>query len=148
MEGADNLIGIPVQEIPNLGYSLDELKPSTYLPRDFGKDIELISIDFVKIFNQSAQAEELGLDEIAGPGFRKALEFLIKDYAILRNPSKEQEITKSLLGSVIASYVDDNRIVSTAKRAAWLGNDEPHYYRRWKDQDINDMKKLMELTVR
>jgi hypothetical protein len=33
-----------------------------------------------------------------------------------------------------------------AKRAAWLGNDEIHYVRKWEDRDINDLKILIELT--
>lgn len=31
--------------------------------------------------------------------------------------------------------------------AVWLGNDETHYYRRWEDKDINDLKLLIKLTA-
>jgi hypothetical protein len=34
-----------------------------------------------------------------------------------------------------------------AKRAAWLGNDETHYIRKWEDKDLDDLKKLIKLTV-
>lgn len=34
-----------------------------------------------------------------------------------------------------------------AKGASWLGNDETHYVRKWKDKDISDLKKMIELTV-
>jgi hypothetical protein len=34
-----------------------------------------------------------------------------------------------------------------AKRAAWLGNDETHYVRKWEDHDLPDLKKVIELTV-
>jgi hypothetical protein len=33
------------------------------------------------------------------------------------------------------------------KRAAWLGNDETHYVRKWEDKDLNDQKSLIEVTV-
>ena len=35
---------------------------------------------FLTIYNQSLSAEDNNLDQIAGIGYRKALEFLIKDY--------------------------------------------------------------------
>ena len=31
-------------------------------------------------------------------------------------------------------------------RAAWLGNDEVHYVRKWQDKDIEDLKRLIRLT--
>jgi hypothetical protein len=34
-----------------------------------------------------------------------------------------------------------------AQRAVWLGNDETHYERRWEDKDIDDLKRLITLTV-
>jgi hypothetical protein len=36
---------------------------------------------------------------------------------------------------------------TTASRATWLGNDETHYVRKWEDKDLNDLKKLIDLTV-
>ena len=34
-----------------------------------------------------------------------------------------------------------------AKRATWLGNDETHYYKKWPEKDISDLKILIQLTV-
>jgi hypothetical protein len=34
-----------------------------------------------------------------------------------------------------------------AKRAAWLGNDETHYTRKWETKDVSDLKLLVKLTV-
>ena len=96
-------------------------------------DVAKISPSFVRILAQSRLAEEHGLDEIAGPGYRKALEFLIKDYAIslqTDEPAKD-EIRKIQLGNVIAKYLDGEKLPIVSKRAAWLGNDETHYERRW-----------------
>jgi hypothetical protein len=129
-------------------YILNTLAPINFEPREMGKIIDSVSKDFGRIYNQAAEAEELGLDEIAGPGYRKSLEFLIKDYVISKRPDKEEEVKNLLLGKVIPSYVDDPRIQDTATRAAWLGNDETHYYRKWEDKDISDLKRLIELTVR
>jgi hypothetical protein len=129
-------------------YRLRGLAPQIHHDREFGEHITSTSSDFARIFNQAHQAEELGMSDIAGPGYRKALEFLIKDYAILNNPKVSDDIKKKLLSQVINEYAADANIKSTAKRAAWLGNDETHYYRKWEDKDIQDLKILIELTVR
>lgn len=46
----------------------------------------------------------------------------------------------------IRTYIDDDTIKACAEKAAWLGNDETHYVRQWKDMDIKDLKELIELT--
>ncbi len=51
------------------------------------------------------------------------------------------------LAACIAKYVTNDRIKATAARAAWLGNDESHYVRKWEDKDLEDLKKLIQLTV-
>ncbi len=137
----------PLRGMKGNSYFLSREEPKNYQPREISEVINSFSKDFIKIHNQSEQAEALNLSEIAGPGFRKSLEFLIKDYITLKRPDKKEDIKNLLLGNVIASYVDDSRIQATAKRAAWLGNDETHYYRKWDDKDLSDLKKLIELTV-
>jgi hypothetical protein len=54
-----------------------ESKPFSISEREFSKIIEDISEKFSKIYNQAQNAEISNLDEIAGPGYGKALEFLI-----------------------------------------------------------------------
>jgi hypothetical protein len=137
--------GAPSGKAP---YSLDRLAPISYKTHYFSEHISLVSKDFIIIFNQSEQSEILNLSEIAGPGYRKALEFLIKDFVISKKPDISEEVKRSYLGDVITNHVDDSRIQATAKRAAWLGNDETHYYRKWENKDISDLKTLIELTVR
>ena len=39
-------------------------------------------------------------------------------------------------------------IIEVAKRAVWLGNDETHYVRVWADKDVNNLKHLIDLTIR
>lgn len=51
-----------------------------FKPEQFDREIEELSPNFVKIYTQTKIAEEMGLDLICGPGYRKALEFLIKDF--------------------------------------------------------------------
>lgn len=112
------------------------------------EEIEKISPTFCSIFDEAHQAQVMGLTQITGPGYRKALEFLIKDYAKIKNGEKEKKIDGMLLGNVIANYIDNPRIKAMSKRATWLGNDETHYIRKWEEHDIEDLIKLIDITVK
>lgn len=113
----------------------------------FNESIQEISPSFVKIYNEAYSAEQQNLREICGVGYRKALEFLIKDYVILSNKEKEEKILKMPLGNCIKELVTDDKVKSVAKRAVWLGNDETHYVRKWETKNLEDLKKLIALTV-
>lgn len=110
------------------------------------KEVANISSRFEDIFNQALKAESLGLSEIAGMGYRKALEFLIKDYCISKNPEKEDAVKKTRLGPCIQNFVSEPNVKICAERATWLGNDETHYTRQWQNHDIEDLKRLVRLT--
>lgn len=114
--------------------------------RAISAEISELSPSFVKISAQAQTAEDQGLDEIAGPGFRKALEFLIKDYAIsvTQDEADKAEIRRIQLGAVITKYLDGDKLAIVSRRAAWLGNDETHYERRWVGKDLAALKNLIE----
>lgn len=113
----------------------------------FSEVVNDVSPSFVDIYNQSIAAESHDLDQLVGIGLRKSLEFLIKDFACLQHTGKEEEIRLALLSACISKYINDVNVKECAKRAAWLGNDETHYTRRWDDRDISDLKLLVRLTV-
>ncbi len=110
-------------------------------------EVAAISPSFVEIFAQVDQAEAAKLDQLVGIGLRKALEFLVKDFAAGKNPDKAEAIRKSLLASCIKDHINDSNVKACAERAAWLGNDETHYTKKWEDKDIGDLKLLVRLTV-
>lgn len=130
-----NLVNSPVifPSLPDVSFISDTVKE--------------ISPNFYEIFLQAESAFNEGLTQIAGPGYRKALEFLIKDYASHLHPDHKDEIEKSYMGKVIADYIEEKRILEVSKRAAWLGNDETHYKRKWEDRDIHDLRELILLVV-
>ena len=108
------------------------------------ENIEKVSPIFVEIYSQATVAESEALDQIAGVGYRKAAEFLIKDYAISKNKDDEGKIKSIMLGQVIADYLNDfPKIQALAKSVAWIGNDETHYVRRHDGKDIQDLKKFI-----
>src|SRR6185369_776548 len=104
---------------------------------EFPEPITHLSPRFVEIYNNALTAEHHGLIDLVGMGLRKALEFLVKDYAVSLTPEQEESIRKATLGKVIGE-LGDKRIKTTAARAAWLGNDESHYTRIWEDKDVED----------
>ena len=126
---------------------LRSVAPKHPKPPEIPKEVAEISPQFVEVMNQSAAAEDYDLLEAAGVGYRKALEFLVKDFCITSNPTEAAAIKSAFLGSVIDKYVDSANIKSCAKRAVWLGNDETHYERRWEGKDLADLKILIQLTV-
>lgn len=128
-------------------YELRDLSPFWYEEAKFPDLIKEVSPEFCKIFNEAADAESTRLQNIAGPGYRKALEFLIKDFLISQNPEDVETIKKTWLQNLIRDRINDANIKNCAERATWLGNDETHYLRVWKDKDITDLKNLIRLSV-
>lgn len=129
------------------GYSLVSVSPVCQEKKEFPEEIFELSPRFTIIYNQALNAENFQLDEICGPGYRKSLEFLIKDYAIKLYPDQEEAIKKKFLKNCIVDYINHPKISFLAEKAAWLGNDETHYVRKWADKDVNDLKILINLTV-
>jgi hypothetical protein len=127
-------------------YQAKNIYPKIYKSPEISEGIADLSPNFVKILNQAAQAESNNLNEICGLGYRKAVEFLVKDYCIQKNPKDDKKIRAMLLGQCIADYVNDTNIKACVERATWLGNDEAHYERRWTAHDISDLKMLIKLA--
>ncbi|MFW3338150.1 hypothetical protein ACN9JY_00210 [Aliarcobacter butzleri] len=112
------------------------------------ENINNLSERFYQIYQESSDAELFGLNEISGMGYRKALEFLIRDYCIYKYPSKIDSIKNTKqIGTVIENFIDNSNIKDMAKRATWLGNDETHYDREWIEMTIEDLKCLIDLTL-
>ncbi|TFH29994.1 MAG: DUF4145 domain-containing protein [Myxococcales bacterium] len=128
-------------------FRLQQMAPTSVKPPTLFPEIERVSPAFVKIYAEAATAEAYNLGEIAGVGYRKALEFLIKDFCISEDPPATDEIRKEFLGACVEKRVTDENIKQCSKRAVWLGNDETHYVRRWEEKDIRDLKTLIELTM-
>lgn len=128
-------------------YDLRRTAPRTPRGDSFSDEIKGVSPTFVDVHTQALAAEAFNLPQLTGIGLRKALEFLVKDFAVAKNPDKAEAIKKTPLAACIKTYVEDPNVKAVALRAAWLGNDETHYTRKWEDKDITDLKTLIRLTV-
>lgn len=124
-------------------FELDYSEPVHFIPPDISIEIENLSPSFCEIYTQAMEADQRKLDQISGPGLRKALEFLIKDYCKNQHPADSKSIEKIQLVPCIKQYITDQPIQTLAERAVWLGNDEVHYVKKWVNKDIQDLKKFI-----
>lgn len=131
----------------NLYTHLEYSFPQEYNKITFYKGIEDLSPLFVKIYNEAVIAEYNNLFEIAGIGYRKALEFLVKDYAIARNPNDKEKIEDMALAKCVVTYISNPRISAIVERTVWIGNDQTHYKKKHVDRGLEDLKILLDLSV-
>jgi hypothetical protein len=118
----------------------------TYGPFKVPKRLEQFK-RFQEIYIQAEESNAIGLHQISGPGYRKALEVLVKDFCIAKHPLDSEAIIKSSLGTVIENFVENESLKAASKRATWLGNDETHYLQKWEKSDLISIKSLLELTI-
>lgn len=135
----------------NSAYDLVIVKsyPKSINKREFDNSISDLSESFVEIYNQAKEAEDLGLDHICGMAYRKALEFLIKDFAINQNSDDESIIAdpKYPLSKCINDYIKEDDLKNTAKASVWIGNDYSHYTRQHEDKTIDDLKSFIDAVL-
>lgn len=139
-------------QITNGNHQYRELKLINSYPKipdkcKFDDCIKNLSSEFCEIYNQANEAEFYDLNSIAGMGYRKALEFLIKDYSINKKPEESEKIKSMNLSQVIDEYIDGQKLHSLAKASAWIGNDETHYTKKIEDKDVNDLKRFITSAV-
>lgn len=113
------------------------------------EDLNNLSFDlneFQSIWTQSKNAKEIGLDEIAGMGFRKALDCLVRAYACSKNPDSISKINdpRQNLGSVIGTHILNEDIKTLAKASSYLGNDHAHIFKKFPENDVDDLANLIE----
>lgn len=109
---------------------------------DLPNELNNISETFIEIYIQSLTAELDGLSQICGIGYRKAIEFLVKDFLINFQQEDSEKISKLSLSQAV-NKIESQKIKNLALASVWLGNDETHYLRKYEDKDINDMKKFI-----
>jgi hypothetical protein len=105
-----------------------------------------IQSKFIKTYLQSLVAENSGLDELAGMGYRKSIEYLVKDWAIQSKPEDNEVIKGKWLSQIITDYFTGD-LKDILERATWLGNDQSHYNKLFEDYNLEDLKELIGLIM-
>lgn len=129
------------------GYLFDSSAPVHFSDHTFSDNIQSLSPQFALTYNESLRAENLGLNSICGMGYRKALEFLIKDYVISKFPEEKAKIEQLPLAQCIGTYISDERLKTLAKASAWLGNDQIHYVQKHTSHGIKALKQFINAFV-
>lgn len=109
----------------------------------FSLSLSTLSPEFVETFHDAEAAERSHRLKIVGPGYRKALEYLVKDYAIHLHPEDEVNIGKIPLAQVIKEYIDHPQIQALSKGSSWLGNDHTHTVKKHESYTLADLKRFV-----
>jgi len=142
------LLGWPLKpDQPRSGSEECFVYPSPSPEHPSADDLSEVSPRFAKIWGQACEAEHRGMDEISGPGFRKALEVLVKDYLVWREPDGDRERTIQASLSACIKRIGDEAIEQYAERAAWLGNDQVHYEQKHTAHDVGSLKLLIDACI-
>lgn len=124
--------------------------PCHFTPPELNEHLRKLSPGFCKMYMQSIRAEAEHLSELAGIGYRCALEFLVKDYLInmeFKDCSAEQGMVKIEPLSKSINRIANKNIRSLALGIAWLGNDYAHYNVKHPNRDIQDLKKFLNAVI-
>lgn len=106
-----------------------------------------ISPSFAKVYDEAVAAQAAGLEELSGAGYRRALEFLVKDYLISKEPAKEEHFRKTPLAVCIRDHIDLPEIQDLAKEAVVIGNDFVHYT-QYSKREVKELRGLINLVWR
>lgn len=114
---------------------------------NFSQEITELSQGFIDNYNDAFVAEQAGCSHIVGIAYRRAFEFLVKDYAIKYHPSETEAIKKMNLSDCVKKYIKDDETKDLLLRATWIGNDFAHYENKHTDIDLHDLKQLIDLSM-
>lgn len=131
------------------------VEPNFYIKKEFDQDIIELSPMFTQVYNEALQAESLNMLEIAGIGYRKSFEFLVKDFFIKLYPTEEAkteiittQLSKFFSDKEPSKYKLRNEMLNElALASAWIGNDYAHYCKKYQSFDIDDLKELINATL-
>lgn len=109
---------------------------------DIPEEIKNFFPQFYKIYVEAVTAENYNLHEICGMGYRKAIEALVKQYAIELYPDDIEKIQNETLMQTIRRFPSP-KIVTLATAATWLGNDQVHLITQHPEYDIQGLKSFI-----
>ncbi|MGR8826828.1 DUF4145 domain-containing protein [Leuconostoc citreum] len=125
-------------------YLVKAVYPETQ-PSLLPEEIYELSPRFVKIYGDSEAAEQRGATELAGTGYRSALEILIKDYALKYSEDDKDTIAKLNLANAIGKYFKGD-FFSAAEVVRLLGNDYTHWDKKY-DFKLEQLKAYLNVFI-
>ena len=143
-DGTQPLIPAYTNSCKSYLYPQQEFQETTFSPEIYDKFIR-----FPFVYNQAEKAEHYGCVDIAGAGYRKAAEILIRDFACLIHPNDKARILNTTSAkNVVFNFLKEYTIMCQLAEASFeLGNDETHYTKFYQDKGLNDLKRFIKATV-
>ena len=112
----------------------DKTTMALVYPNKVVSDIDRLFIEhaprFVEFYSEAVEAEKMGLENIAGTGYRSAVECLIKDYALDFKLDDKEYLSNPKLSfnNAIDRYVKDDELLKGALHfIREVGNDYTHW---------------------
>lgn len=127
-------------------YELQGCLPYTPKKPDVPESVAAISERFVKVYTEAESAHSHHLDEVAGGGYRKALEVLVKDFLIVRGIKDEATVIEMSLHDAVKALPSEVA-TNLAYFTKVLGNDETHFYRELSGKSIEELRGYLDATV-
>lgn len=137
----------PLNMVRCMEISYPSAFPAEFENVNVDEQIYMISPRFYEIYKQCLAAKNNGYTELYGMGFRKALETLVKDYAIHIHPEDKEWITtnrSATLHECIKKYFKNSDAKTALMACKWLGNDETHYENHNTVEDLQLFEDLIE----
>lgn len=131
---------------PGSSATPDVIAPFSVEKRIFSDRINAVSESFQDLYHQARVAEANGLTDLAGVAYRKALEFLVKDYLILKSPESSEDVRRRTLSQCIAS-LDYPDLQALSRACSWIANDCTHYERQHPDFGLDELKLFLDGAV-
>ncbi len=119
----------------------------TFKDRQFDTYIENVSPKFIKLYNQASKAEFDNNLDLAGCGYRNAMEILIKDYAINCLEKDKKTVAKKSLYDAIEDYLPNYNYKNVADVVRILGNDTTHYEQKYEEMDFSILKQYLDIFI-
>lgn len=114
----------------------------------FDEVIIACSPQFSSIYNGAYEAEQNGYIEVAGAGYRMALEYLMKDFLIAEHPEDTKKIATNSLDKCISEYFSMNQdIINTADVVRILGNDYVHYVSKHENIELSTIRTYLDFFI-
>lgn len=101
---------------------------------------------FQEAYKDVGLAESFGIIGLVGMAYRRAVEFLIKDFAALRGITLKENDKERWLKNIIED-LPDKRIMAFAASTNILANDYTHYAVHQTNRDIEDIKKFFNMLL-
>jgi hypothetical protein len=103
--------------------------------------------NFATVYSEAIQAEKADLPNIAGMGYRLAIECLIKDYALLFDLATTDELTKLNFNNCIDKFMKDDELLKNAIHTVRkIGNDYSHWKKEY-DLPLPTLKAYAEIVI-